>query len=118
MEKHPGIINGGVIRKDGTTTPANAGDVLAIVVERFDEAQITLLSRFKAIAGKQIKEALDDGVDAETLVVAAGIAFKRCEPQSLLWIAQDLLMARGGMRMTRREYEKALQDEIEIGGRS
>lgn len=116
MERHPGIINGGVIRKDGSTTPANAGDVLAIVVERFAEANIILLSRFKAIAGKLVKEALADGVDAETLVVATGIAFKRCEPQNVLWIAQDLMMGRGGMKMSRREYEKALQDEIEIGG--
>ena len=116
MERHPGIINGGVVRKDGSTTPANAGDVLAIVVEQFALAKMPLLPRFRAIAGKQVKECLEGGIDAETMVLATAIAFKRGEPHRLVWIAQDLVLARGGVRMTRLQYEKALQDEMEIGG--
>lgn len=116
MEKHPGLIDGGVIRKDGSTTPATAGDVLAIVVEKFAEVGIPLSSRHKAIVGKQAKELLADGYAAETLVLASAIAFRRGEPQNLHFIANDLAMAKGGMHMTRREYERALQDEIEIGG--
>ena len=116
MEKHPGIINGGVVRRDGSTTPATAGDVLAIVCESFASAGIPLVPRFKAIIGKQAKELLEAGFDAETLVAAAAIALKRSEPQNLQFIASDLVMGRAGVRMTRRDYEKALQDEIEIGG--
>lgn len=116
MEKHPGIIEGGVIRKDGSTTPANAGDVLAIVLERFTEAGILILPRFRAIAGKLTKECLDAGVPPELLVRAVAISFKRAEPQNLHFIVQDLILAQAGTRMTRRDYERALQDEIEIGG--
>ena len=116
MERHPGIIEGGVVRQDGSTTPANAGDVLAVVVEKFREVGVPLASRHKGIIGKQTKELLSDGFDAETLVLACVTALRRGEPQNLHFIANDLVMARAGKRLTRLQYEKALQDEMEIGG--
>lgn len=94
----------------------NAGDVIASVVDTFREKGIPVASRHKGIIGKQAKELLDDGFDFATVSVAAVIAVRRGEPQNLHFIASDLVMARAGQRMTRREYERALQDEMEIGG--
>lgn len=118
MERHPERFDGGgIVRKSGEITPVNAGDVLGAVLDQFRLVNIPVASRHKAILGRQIKELLIDGFDAHTLILASAIALKRMEPQNLHFIAGDLVMARGGVRMTRREYEQALQDEMEIGGR-
>lgn len=116
MEHHPERRNEGITRKNGEVTPWNAGDILAAVVEAFSEMGIPIASRHRAIIGKQAKELLADGFDPHTLILAAAISLKRMEPQNLHFIAGDLVMARGGVRMTRREYERAMQDEMEIGG--
>ena len=118
MERHPEKLTEGIVRKDGSVTPWNAGDILGAVVDKFRLANIPIASRHKAIIGKQVKELLADGFDPHTLILASAIALKRMEPQNLHFIAGDLVMARGGVRMTRREYERALQDEMEIGGRA
>lgn len=119
MERHPERFDGGgIVRKSGEITPVNAGDVLGAVLDQFRLVNIPVASRHKAILGRQIKELLIDGFDAHTLILASAIALKRMEPQNLHFIAGDLVMARGGVRMTRREYEQALQDEMEIGGRA
>lgn len=116
MEEHPDVIEEGILRASGKMTPANAGDVIAAVTDLFAEKKIPIASRHKGIIGKQAKELLDDGFDFGTVTVAAVMALRRSEPQNLHFIASDLVMARAGERMTRREYERALQDEIEIGG--
>lgn len=116
MERHPEKISEGVVRKDGSVTPWNAGDVLGATLDAFRTLGIPVASRHRAIIGRQVKELLTDGFDPHTLILASAIALKRMEPQNLHFIAGDLVMARGGVRMTRLEYEKALQDEMEIGG--
>lgn len=118
MERHPGVIDeqGGIVRKDGSVTPVNAADVLANVIDRFREAGIPLPAKYKGQLARSIKGLLEDGFDWRTLTLAAAIAIKRAEPHNLHHIALDLVLARNGMRMTRLEYEKALQDEMEIGG--
>ena len=104
----------GLVRKSGEITPANAGDVIAVVCDVFREQGIPVASRHRAILGKQAKELLKDGFTFETLVIASVTALRRGEPQNMHFIAADFVMARGGQRMTRRDYERALQDEMEL----
>jgi hypothetical protein len=106
-------------RKTGQVTPANAHDVMATVIDTFQAKGIPLPRRFKGMIAKNAKELLEDGFDFETVAIAAVIACKRGQPYALPYIAGDIVMARSGERMTRREYEKALEDEMEVGrGRS
>lgn len=93
-----------------------AATVIANVMDVFAAKNIPVASRHKGIIGKQAKELLADGFDVSTLTVAAVTALRRGEPQNLHFIANDLVMAKAGQRMTRREYERALQDEMEIRG--
>lgn len=91
-----------------------AQDVVATVCDTFAAKGIPLPSRHKGIIARQAKELLGDGFDYETVVIASVIALRRAQPQNLHFVAADLVMARAGERMTRREYEKALQDEMEL----
>lgn len=93
-----------------------ARDVVAAVVDTFQAKGVPIASRHKGMIARQAKELLSDGFEFETVTVAAVIALRRAEPQNLHFIAADLVMARAGEKMTRREYERALQDEMEIGG--
>lgn len=112
-----------VPREKGGQTPAqreyprDAQGVLGAVIDTFAASNIPISSRHKGIIGKQAKELLIDGFDFETVVVASVISLRRAQPQNLHFIAADLVMARAGQRMTRREYEQALQDEMELGGK-
>ena len=92
-----------------------AADVIRNMVDVFQAKGIPVASRHKGMIGRQAKELLADGFDVGTVTVAAVIALKRSEPQNLHFIANDLVMARAGEKMTRREYERALQDEMEVG---
>lgn len=96
----------------------SAADVIAAMMDLFAEKRIPVSSRARGMVGRQAKELLSDGFDYETLVVAAVTAVRRGEPHRMHWIASDLVMARAGEKMDRRAYERALQDEMEIGGRS
>lgn len=93
----------------------SAHDVLVTVCDTFTASGIPIPTRHKGILARNAKELLSDGFEYETIVVASVIALKRGAPQHVQWIASDLTMARGGQRMSRREYEKALQDEMEVG---
>lgn len=118
MELHPDVIDeqGGIVRKDGTVTPVNAADILANVIDRFRENGIPLPSEYKGILARKLKRLLEDGFDWPTLTLASATAIRRGEPHNLHHFALDLVLARKGMKMTRLEYDKALQDEMEIGG--
>lgn len=103
-----------VERKGGRLTPANAGDVVATVVDIFAEQGIPVAGRFRGMLGRAAKDLLDSGFDYQTVIVASVMAVKRGVPQHATFIAQDLVMARAGQRMTRKEYERAIEDELEI----
>lgn len=94
--------------------PRDAQGVVGTVVDTFTAKGIPIPSRHKGMIARQSKELLDDGFEYETVVVAAVVSLKRGQPQNLHFIASDLVLARAGERMTRREYEKALQDEMEL----
>lgn len=114
MEKYPERLDDGMVRKSGEITPYNAGDVVAAVVSIFAELNVPLSGRYRGMIGRHAKDLLDSGFDYSTVVVASVMACKRGVPQHLTFIAQDLVMARAGARMTRREYERAIEDELEI----
>ena len=103
-----------VVRKTGEVTPANAGDVVRTVTDIFAEQGIPLAGRYRGMIGRHAKDLIDSGFDFSTVVVASVMACKRGVPQHTTFIAQDLVMARAGQRMTRREYERAIEDELEI----
>ena len=95
----------------------SAQDVIGTVCDTFAAEGIPILPRHKGIIGKQAKECLEAGFEFETVVIAAATALRRGQPQNLHFIANDLVMARAGKRMTRGEYERALQDEMELRGK-
>lgn len=92
-----------------------ARDVVAAVIDTFRAHGIPIPSRHKGIIARHAKLLLEDGFEYETVVVASVIALKRGVPQHVDYIASDLVMARSRQRMSRREYEKAIQDEMEVG---
>lgn len=94
--------------------PRDAQGVVGIVVDTFTAKGIPIPSRHKGMLARQAKELLSDGFDYETVVVASVVALRRGQPHNAHFIASDLVFARAGERMTRREYEKALQDEMEL----
>jgi hypothetical protein len=91
-----------------------AHDVVKLACDVLEGTPIP--SAHRGIIGRHAKLLLADGFDGELLVVAAVTALRRGAPQHMQFIAADLAMARGGKRMTRREYERALQDEVELRG--
>lgn len=110
-----GFCRQAMTRELAKTEEQSAHDVLATVCDTFNARRIPIPTRHKGILARNAKELLDDGFEYETVVVASVIALRRGAPQHVQWIAADLVMARGGERMSRREYEKALQDEMEVG---
>jgi len=104
----------GVTRRNGEITPYNAGDVVAAITSIFAEQGIPLAGRFRGMMGRHAKDLLESGFDYSTVVVAGVMACKRGVPQHMTFIAQDLVMARAGVKMSRREYERAIEDELEI----
>lgn len=91
-----------------------AQDVVRTLCDAFAAESIPIHPRHKGIIAKQAKESLDAGYQFETVVIAGATALRRGQPQNLHFIINDLVMAGAGKYMTRREYEKALQDEMEL----
>ena len=92
-----------------------AQDVIATVIDTLALKGIPLAPRYKGQLAKESKALLEAGFEYETVVVAALICVRRGVPHLLQHVASDLTAARAGDRMTRAEYERALQDEIEVG---
>lgn len=95
--------------------PTNTRTVIATVVDVFAAKGVPLSERHRGMLAKQAKDLLTSGFDEQLVALAAVTAERRGEPQNMHFIANDLAMTRAGERMTRREYEKALEDEMEVG---
>ncbi len=104
--------NGSVV---AASRDQHAGDVLAAVSEAFTAKGIPISTRHRGILGKQARELIDSGFEFDAVVLACVMALRRGEPQNAHFIAGDLVTAKAGQRLTRREYERALQDEMELG---
>jgi hypothetical protein len=94
--------------------PRDSAGVVAIVCDNFTAKMLPIPRAHIAILGKHAKALLEDGFEWETVVVAAAIALRRGQPQFLQYIASDVVMAKAGERMSRRQYEQMLQDEMEL----
>ena len=92
----------------------SAQTVIGDVVDAFGAYDIPVSSRARGMIGKQAVDLLASGFDYEVVVLASVTAIRRGEPQNAHFIAGDLVLARAGQRVTRRDYERALQDEVEI----
>lgn len=114
MDELEGFPRYEIERKSGELDKPNARDVVATVVDIFAEQGIPLAGRFRGMLGRHAKDLLESGFDYSTVVVACVMACKRGVPQHVSFIAQDLVMARAGAKMSRREYERAIEDELEI----
>ena len=72
----------------------------------------------REIVGRHAKTLLEDGFPLDIVVMAGTTAVRRGDVKVMQLIAQDLVLARSGMRMTRRQYEQALQDVQELRGKT
>lgn len=98
---------------------SSAGSVIGAVVDLLGAHDIPISERHRGMLGKQAKDLLASGFDVDAVVLACVTALRRGEPQNAHFIAADLVTAKAGQRMTRREYERALEDAMEVGvGRS
>lgn len=87
-----------------------AQDIVGTMVSSMKERGVPVTSRARAIIGKQAKELLADGFEPETVYAASVIALRRGEPHVVHYIAQDMVLARAGQRVTRAEYNRELQN--------
>jgi hypothetical protein len=92
----------------------DAGGVAAIVADNFTTMGLTIPRAHMKIAAAHAKALLDDGFEWETVVIAVNTALRRGQPNVVQYVALDLEMARAGVRMSRRDYERMLEDEMEL----
>lgn len=104
-------------KRDGANSPQqrNSGDA---VRDACDALPVPIPRAHRGIAGKHAKALLEDGFEYDMVVLAVVIGFRRGSPQFVQYIASDLAMAQGGKRISRRDYERRLQDEVELNGRT
>jgi hypothetical protein len=93
-----------------------AHDVVATLVDACRTVGIPLSLRYRGIIAKHAKELLQADFDYPTVVIAGLMSIRRGEPWNMQHIAQDFVTARAGQRVTRREYERALEEEMILGG--
>jgi hypothetical protein len=110
MEKHPELLDEGLVRRNGTVTPFNAADVLAAVVEEYDAP---LLPRQKARLGKAAKELLEAGFDPQVVGRAMFQSLLRARIDLVPNIALEIQNARGG----RHKSYQAWQEELRSANR-
>lgn len=92
-----------------------ANTITARLVEMFGAHCTPLSSRYRGQVAKQAKELLDDGFAPVVVLSAAVQACRRSEPHQMTRIAQDIVNARSGLLLTRRQAETKMQDLVELG---
>lgn len=111
-----------------TTAPStrqiNAADIVGAAVDTLSLHDVPVTGRARAMIGKQAKELLADGFPPQTVLLAAVTSLRRGAPQHMHFVAQDIAITEAGQRMTRKQYEQALDgrartfDPIESGARA
>ena len=94
--------------------PRSAQDLVAFVVDRFSASGVVIPPRHRGMLASGAKELLDAGMTYGDVVVAAIIAVRRGAPQHLHYIAGDMNVAKAGQRITRRDFERELEDAGEL----
>jgi len=83
-------------------------DVVGALVDVSRITGFVIPPSWKAIVGRHAKTLLAGGVPEDTVIAACWISILRGRPQIAQHIAGDLMLARAGLRMSRREYEQKL----------
>jgi hypothetical protein len=107
MERHPERIDG-VVRADGSVTPLNAGDVVAAAVDVCRDTGIPLAPQVKARLGRSAKALLEAEFPPTTVVSACVVAIRTGWYGSVETIAQEMVVAQAGQRITREDFRRAL----------
>jgi hypothetical protein len=97
----------GVVRKGGALTSFNAGDAVAASV---DVCGFPLAPSVRARLGKAGKALLEADFPPDIVVAAMVAAVRTSMFGSTETIAQELLVAREGKRVTRDRYRASLDD--------
>jgi len=82
--------------------------VVSATIDTMKLHGIPVTSRVKGMLGVQAKELLEDGFDADVILTASVLAIRRGAPGHMHHIAQDLVVARAGQRLGRRDYDAQL----------
>jgi len=91
-----------------------AQDVVRVLVDRFEPLGVVIPPRHRGMIASQAKELLDAGMDFGDVVLSAIVAVRRGTPQHVHYIAGDVGVAKAGQRITRRQYERELEDAVEL----
>lgn len=94
--------------------PPNAGGISALTVDHFMALGVRVPRSHVAIIGIHAKALLEDGFEWMTVAAAAVIAIRKGNPTYMQYVASDLVMASSGQRLTHKQYQKMLQDEMEL----
>ena len=105
MERHPERLSEGVVRRDGTVTPFNAGDALAAVLDMYAQP---VPRQHVARLGKAAKELLEDGFDPQTVCRAMLLALLRARVDLTATIALEIQNATGGRHLSWLTYQSEL----------
>jgi hypothetical protein len=91
-----------------TPEPVTASTILSAAIDTLAVYEIPVTSRAKGMLARQAKELLQDGFPAEVILTASVLSIQRGAPGHMHYIAQDIVVARAGKRITRSRYEREL----------
>ena len=90
-------------------------DIVAQTVTHFTDTGIVIPPSWRGIIGRNAAALLGAGFDEGTVGMAAVLAVRRGAPQLMQYIAGDIMLARTGQHLDRKEYERQLADFREVG---
>ena len=97
-----------VVRKNGSVTAYNAGDVIAAVVVAADTPVPPI---FKARMGRDAKALLEAGFDPPTVCAACLCALRASRPHLVQTFANDIALAKRGYVWTWSNYRRFLEKQ-------
>jgi hypothetical protein len=110
MENHPEKLSEGVMRRNGETTPWNAGDAVAATVDFCRIRGIPLAPSIRARLGKAAKALLESDFPPQVVVASCVVAIRTGWFGSVESIAQEMVVAQAGERWTRQSYQRAMHE--------
>lgn len=95
--------------------PQEGNGIVAQTVTHFRDTGIVIPPSWRGIIGRNANALLQAGFDEGTVGMAAVLAVRRGAPQLMQYIAGDIMLARSGQHLDRKEYERQLADFREVG---
>jgi hypothetical protein len=108
-----GFMNSEIVESQSEFGPRREHDAQHAIAEIVDVTRplgLSLPEPWKSILGRNAKSLLQVGTPWEVVIAAATISIMRSKPEVMQYIAGDLMVAYAGLRMSRREYERKLDD--------